>query len=194
MPRTVARLSAGILVLWAIGSGATVTAAQDPSASGSVDSRVLLTAPEGDTIAQLGPLAEPQIVREQGDWIQVRIEGWIRREAFVAGAGTERSLGLAELRRDPQRYEGQVVRWRVQHLGLQRADALRTDMPRGQPYLLMRDPGGETGFVYAIVPPSLLAASEDLAPLQRLEIVARIQTGSSPLTGHPIVELLELRP
>jgi hypothetical protein len=158
--------------------------------------RPLLAAPGADTIARLGTAVAPEILDERGDWVRVRIEGWVRREAtdgYPAGVAAA-NLGLAAVRADPGRYVDHVVRWRVQHLAMQRADTLRSDMRAGERYLLVRDPGGEAGFAYVVVPDSLAAAAADLAPLQRVEIVGRIRTGRSPLTGHPIVELLELRP
>jgi hypothetical protein len=78
-------------------------------------------------------------------------------------------------------------------MALQRADSVRTDFQRGEPYILARDPGGEPGFVYIAVPNTLLAEVRKLAPLERIEVVARVRSGRSPLTGHPILELVELR-
>lgn len=101
-------------------------------------------------------------------------------------------LGLASLRADPNSYAGAVVRWRVQNLGVEYADSLRSDMPIGEPYLLVRDPGGEPGLVYLLVPRRLLSQAIGLAPLQRFEAVARVRTGRSPLTDHPILEILEI--
>lgn len=171
--------------------------AQEAPAEDGLDSaaeRVLLAAPGGDTIASLWPAAAPAILEEEAEWVRVRVEGWIQREGPLAeiGAAAERTLGLAGLRAEPDRFNGQLVRWRVQFVGLQRADALRSDMPVGQRYLLVRDPGGEPGFVYAMLPAALLAVAETLVPLQRIELVARIRTGRSPLTGHPIVELVDI--
>lgn len=104
------------------------------------------------------------------------------------------NLGLAEVRADPERFAGAAVRWRVQFVALQRADSLRADMTVGERYLLVRDPGGESGFVYVVVTAAHLPAIAALAPLQRVEVAGRIRSARSPLTGHPILELLELRP
>ncbi|MEX0912827.1 MAG: hypothetical protein WD031_05290 [Gemmatimonadota bacterium] len=179
------------------------TAAQegnDRGAAEPVDSaRTLLAAPDGDTIALIRPGAVLQVVSEAdeaGQWMQVQLEGWIRTGERGESAGTAAppDLGLAQLRSEPARYVGRVVRWSVQSIGLQRADSLRSDMADGERYLLARDPGGEPGFVYLVVPPELVSAAEALSPLQRFEAVARIRTGRSPLTGHPILDLLEVNP
>jgi hypothetical protein len=98
------------------------------------------------------------------------------------------------LRSDPERYRDQTVRWRVQHIALQQADSLRSDMAPGEAYLLVRDPGGEPGFVYVTVPVLLLETASNLAPLQRIEIVGRVRAGRSHLTGHPILDLVEIHP
>jgi hypothetical protein len=133
---------------------------------------------------------------EQSDgWVRVRVEGWLpegQAESVTAVAMPD--LGLAAIRAEPDLHEGSIVRWRVQHIGVQRADSLRSDIPLGESYLLVRDPGGEPGFAYVIVPSDQLVGASNLAPLQRFEITARIRQGRSPLTGHPILDLLEIHP
>jgi hypothetical protein len=157
------------------------------------DSIVLYATADGDTIAQLRPGITGQIVQEDGEWVRVRIDGWVpRSEAAAFGLPQGGSLRLAALRADPDRYRDETVRWRVQFVALQRADHLRSDMEAGEHYMLVRDPGGEPGFAYVVVAPNLLATASGLAPLQRVEIVGRIRVGSSPLTGHPILDLLEI--
>jgi hypothetical protein len=155
---------------------------------------LVLSGPGGVAVAHLVPGATVEILQESGDGLRVRIEGWIARNDMVGIAIDTPNLRLSDVRAEPDRYAGAMVRWRVQHISVQRADSLRSDMPRGEPYLLARDPGGEAGLVYALVPPDLLSMATNLAPLQRVEIVGRIVFGRSPLTGHPILELLEIRP
>ena len=167
--------------------------AQDASVVPSAGAAVL-DAPNGDTIATIRSVATAVVLEESGDWARVRFEGWTPiGTAPSDSAPPSGAIGLAELRADPERYQGARVRWRVQYVALQRADHLRSDMEPGSHYLLVRDPGGEPGFVYVLVPEASIAAVEHLAPLQRIEIVAVVRTGSSPLTGHPILDLVEIR-
>lgn len=168
--------------------------AQSATTSTPLQPRVLMDIPGGDTIAHLAQGAAAEVVERDGEWVRIRVEGWIRADTTFAAQLPPGGLRLTDLRAEPDRYIGELVRWRVQHIALQRADSLRSDMERGQPYLLLRDPGGESGFVYAIVPSPLMSAAGALAPLQRVQIVARVREGRSPLTGHPIVELVELIP
>jgi hypothetical protein len=170
--------------------------AQRPAPTGNPApdaTRVLLAAPGGDTLAIVRAPGTIDVVGADGDWVRVRIEGWLHRDQAPTAQGRD-AAGLADLRANPDRYAGTLVRWRVQNLGLQRADSLRSDMTPGEAYLLTRDPGGEAGFVYVTVPQEHLRAATELAPLQRVEIVGRVRVGRSPLTGHPILDLVELLP
>ena len=100
---------------------------------------------------------------------------------------------LSEVRAEPGAFVGSVIRWTVQYLGLQHADSLRPDMPLGQTFALARNPGGETGMVYIIVPDRLMAGVATIGPLERFELVGRVITGRSAVTSHPIIEMVELR-
>ena len=154
--------------------------------------RAILAAPGGDTLAMLAGQAAPELLESDGEWARVRVEGWVRAAAgaFAAPPG----LRLSQVRAEPERYRGQRVRWRVQFLGVERADELRPDIPSGRAFALLRDPGGEPGFVYALVPSTLVERVTTLTALARIEIVGEIVTGRSELTGHPILEILELLP
>jgi len=175
--------------------------AQNPAIAGGtsnvpIGSRALLVAPLGDTAAVLFSAGSATVVEFSENWVKVRVEGWIPRAqagSLTPAAGAT-SPTLAAIRSDPEQYQGALVRWSVQYLGLQRADPLRSDLEVGEAYLLVRDPGGEAGFVYVVVPPELLTAASSLTALQRFEVVGRVRAGRSALTGHPILELIELRP
>lgn len=196
------------LVLWAwtassleaqAGRPAPRPAAPDSVAEDSLPvaaARVLLASPEGDTLGMVAPGAPLEVVGREGEWARVRVEGWIQVPpgTELRGPGPLRGLTLRALRAEPDRYRGQPVRWQIQFVALQRADSLRTDLRPGEEYMLARDPGGEPGFLYVVVPPHLLAAVRQLAPLQRLEVVGRVRTGRSPLMGHPILDLEALHP
>lgn len=171
----------------------------DTSASTTQPAPVALRAlhgtPGGDTIASVSPATRLEVVGREGEWARVRVEGWVRVGANgdVSQPGVLRDVSLRGLRADPERFRGATLQWQVQFMALQRADSVRTDFERGEPYILARDPGGEPGFVYVAVPADHLAAVRRLAPLERIEIVARVRNGRSPLTGHPVLELVELR-
>ena len=169
------------------------TDAQIAEIGGAQVRQALLSTPSGDTVAILGPNTHPEVLEEQGDWIRVRLEGWTRRADLpVVPPTTPPVVTFSDVRGDPEAHVGVPVRWTVQNLGLQRADSLRSDMRPGQNYLLARDPGGETGMVYITVPDDLLTAAATIGPLERFDVVGRVVSGRSTLTGHPILELLEL--
>ena len=87
---------------------------------------------------------------------------------------------------------GQVVRWRLEFIAVQKADDLRPDIPNGATYVLARGPLPERGFVYAIVPDSKLAAVRALAPLVTMQITARVRSARSRYLGNPVVDLISL--
>ncbi|HEX4601732.1 MAG TPA: hypothetical protein VH116_10115 [Gemmatimonadales bacterium] len=98
-------------------------------------------------------------------------------------------VSAAEVRADPQRYVGQLLRWNLQCLSLQKADELRSDIPLGATYLLARGPLPERGFVYVVVPEPKRAALEALAPLTVIQVTARVRTGRSRFLGNPVLDL-----
>jgi len=123
----------------------------------------------------------------------VQFEGWVKADEIqTAPAGVLLGVSAAELRTDPQRYAGQVLRWRVEFIALQKADDLRPDIPAGATYVLARGPLPERGFVYIIVPELKLPAVRALAPLATVQITARVRAGRSRYLGNPVVELITL--
>lgn len=151
---------------------------------------VLQAAPDGDTLAVLPPGARVQALGRQGEWTRVRVEGWTRSPV----AAPETALSPSLLRAEPEAHNGRSVAWSARFLALQRADEVRTDFSPGELYVLARDPNGEPGFVYIAVTPEQALAVRRLIPLQRFDFVGRVRAGASPLMGHPILELVELRP
>jgi hypothetical protein len=153
----------------------------------------LRRAPEGDASATLEPGARVvPLARERG-WVRVQVEGWVRESELVpADTSVRASLSAADLRSDPQRARGQLVHWQVQVLSLQRADPLRRDLQRDEPYLLARGPGSENAILYLTVPESLLETARALPPLTDVTIVARVRTGRSEPAGVPVLELQTL--
>lgn len=166
------------------------TASEAPSsATPSAPARTaLLDAPGGDTVAVL-LAADAAPLERRGEWARVRVEGWMRAPT---GAPQPGAVTLAALRAEPEGFRGRRVRWNAQFIALERAESIRSDFTPGEPYLLARDPNGETGLVYIAVPPGQIAAAERLTPFQRFRFVARVRTASSPLMGHPVLELISL--
>jgi len=152
---------------------------------------VLQAAPDGDTLAVLPPGTRVQALGRQGEWTRVRVEGWTR--SAVPGAPAA-GLTPSLLRAEPEAHRGQSVAWSARFLALQRADPVRTDFTPGELYVLARDPNEEAGFVYIAVTPEQALAVRRLLPMQKFAFVARVRHGASPLMGHPVLELVELRP
>ncbi len=154
---------------------------------------VLQAAPDGDTVAVLPPGARVQAVGRQGEWTRVRVEAWTRSP--VAGAeAAPTGLSPSQLRSEPEAHRGESVAWSARFIALQRADPVRSDFTPGELYVLARDPADEPGFVYIAVTAEQALAVRRMLPLQKFTFVGRVRVGASPLMGHPVLELVELRP
>lgn len=151
-------------------------------------------APGGDTLAVVSPGAELSVVERREGWVRVRVEGWAPGGELVAVDPAEPLLEVdaAELRANPEAYDGRRVRWTVQFIALERAEPERTDFYEGEPFLLARAPDRAQGFVYLAVPPELLEEVRGLRALQSIDVLARVRTGRSALMGVPVLELLAL--
>jgi hypothetical protein len=156
----------------------------------------ILTAPDGDTLARVTPDSDLEVVGREGNWVRVRLEGWMwmptARESADRGDGSPAALDPSDVVNDPETYAGRVVSWALQFISLERAEAVRTDFFEGEPFLLTRFSGGDGPFVYVTVPKERLADVEGLVPLERISVTGRVRTGASSLTGTPIVELLAI--
>ena len=146
--------------------------------------------PEAGTLAADTPL---RVLSRTGEWTRVQFEGWVKGgELQAAPAGVQVGVTAAELRAEPQRYAGQVLRWRLEFIAIQKADDLRPDIPSGSSYVLARGPLPERGFVYVIVPDIKLPAFRALTPLVTIQITARVRNGRSRYLGNPVVDLISL--
>jgi hypothetical protein len=146
--------------------------------------------PEAGTLAADTPL---RVLSRNGEWTRVQFEGWVKGgELQAAPAGVQVGVTAAELRAEPQRYAGQVLRWRLEFIAIQKADDLRPDIPSGSSYVLARGPLPERGFVYVIVPDIKLPAFRALTPLVTIQITARVRNGRSRYLGNPVVDLISL--
>ena len=152
----------------------------------------LYLSPEGDTVGVVRPGADLAVLARDGAWVRVRLNGWLRAaDLLPADSATQRStLSAADLRLNPDEYRGLQVRWSVQFVSLERAEAVRTDFYEGEPFILARAPDPSDGFVYLAVPPELLSVAEELPPLEMIEILARVRTGRSAIMGAPVLDLL----
>jgi hypothetical protein len=154
---------------------------------------VILTAPDGDTVARASPRSEVAVLAREGNWARVRVEGWAWLPASDTIATSTDTSGTppspADLGGDPDRYRGTMVTWELQFISLERAEAVRTDFFEGEPYLLTRFGGAGGAFVYVAVPPERVQEVSGLAALERLRVSGRVRTGASSLTGSPIIEL-----
>jgi hypothetical protein len=150
------------------------------------DARALATVAQGTALV---PLA-----RERG-WVRVRIEGWVpERDLVPADTSIRAGVSAADLRADPQGSKGKLVRWTVQVLARQTADALRRDLMANESYLLARGPDDENALLYLVIPPALLEPTKSIGPLTNAVITARVRTGKSELVGVPILDLQTITP
>src|SRR5207247_1826689 len=109
-----------------VSRGDTSGGASDPNRVESARRTVLYRAPEGPPTGTLAPSAPLRVLGRSGDWTRVQIEGWVKSgDLQAAPAGVLVGVTAAELRADPQRYVGQVLRWTLQFIAVQKADELR---------------------------------------------------------------------
>ncbi|HET7598897.1 MAG TPA: hypothetical protein VFK09_01320 [Gemmatimonadales bacterium] len=150
----------------------------------------LYTQPGAGQLGSVAPGATGQVLARSGDWVRVRLEGWVRdADLKPAADGALVGVTAAEVRADPDRYVGQTVEWRLQFISLQTADELRTELPAGQPFLLTRGPLPEPGFVYVAIARDRAAAFKAVPALQELTVRVRIKAARSRYLATPIVEL-----
>jgi hypothetical protein len=146
--------------------------------------------PEAGTVATETPL---RVLSRNGEWTRVQFEGWVKGgDLQAAPAGVLVGVTAAELRAEPQRYVGQVLRWNLEFIAIQQADELRPDIPSGSTYVLARGPLPERGFVYIVVPESKLPPFRALNPLAPIQVTARVRNGRSRYLGNPVVDLISL--
>jgi len=147
---------------------------------------------QGGPYATLQSGAPVRIVGRSGDWVRVQVDGWVRESDLEeAGGGALTGITAADIRSDPGRYVGKLVEWRLQLIAVQTADELRTEMPRGQNYLLTRGPLPEPGFVYVTVTPAQAAEFRALPALQELTLRVTIKAARTKYLTTPVVEFVE---
>ena len=182
------------------GAGSASQQTESPAAAPARDGALraskslpLSLAPGTQVVGSLdsGAVVDP-IARDRG-WVRVRMEAWVPESLLVpADSSYEAALTAADLRLDPERLRGRVVRWQVQVIGLQTADGLRRALAPDEPYLLAMGPAGENAMLYLAVPPALLEQSKAIAPLTTVTVTARVRNGRSQPTGAPVLDLLSI--
>lgn len=152
---------------------------------------VLLARPGGDTTATFLDSSRVRVLDRRDGWVRVRVDGWLREGELAATDGAPTGVTAADLRSDPERYRGRIVRWPLEFIGVRRADELRPDMPLGHPYLLTRGPLPEGEFVYVMLPEERLPEAASLVPLSTVVVTARIREPRARFLGNPVLELVD---
>jgi len=169
--------------------------AAEPSADrvATATNALLAAEPGGAGIATLADGAEGEVVARSGEWVKVRIEGWLPAgDVRPAPGGALRGVSTAEVRAQPDRYTGQLIEWRLQLVAVQTADALRPELPEGREYLLARGPLPEPGYVYVIVSAPQAARFKGMAPLSEFTARVILRAASTRWLPNPVVELVEV--
>ena len=175
------------------GADSLLRAPADSTNQQPVRQTTVYRAPEGPAAGTFAPETPLRVLSRTGEWARVQLEGWVRTDDLrEAPPGVLIGVSAAELRADPERYQGQTLRWTLQFIATQRADDLRPDLPPGSTYLLARGPLPEHGFVYVVVPEAQRAAIETLTPLAEIRVTARVRVARSRFLGNPVVDLLSL--
>jgi len=151
----------------------------------------LAIVPSGAAIGSVDSGAGARVIARSGGWSRVQVEAWVPDSALrPAEAGVLVGVSQAEVRANPAQYVGRVVEWRLQFVAIQKADELRPEIPAGQSYLLMRGPLPEPGFVYVMLPPSLLARFERVPALREVTLRGVIRAATTRYLPTPVLELV----
>ena len=149
----------------------------------------LAAQPGGSVVATLESPLPVDVVEHKNGWARVRIDAWVR-DAAVGSAPEPTGITAAAIRAAPDKFVGQTVEWTVQLVGIQKADELRPELPAGQPFLLVRGPLPETGFVYVAVTVAEADQFRKLEPLSKIKIRATIKAGKSRFLPTPVLTLV----
>ena len=151
----------------------------------------LFVQPGNGPLGNLVAGAKGRVLGQSGEWVRVQFEGWVRASDLRPESGSA-TLGVsaAEVRADPARYVGKTLDWRLQLVSIQTADELRPEIPAGQPYLLMRGPLPEPGFVYVMLPRSAVDRFKALPPLAELTLRLTIRAARTRYLPTPVAELV----
>jgi len=149
----------------------------------------LYATPQGGPYARLQTGAPARVLGRAGEWVRVQLEGWVRAaDLEEAAGGALRGITAADVRSDPARYVGKMVEWRLELISVQTADELRTEMSKGQNYLLTRGPLPEPGFVYVTVTPGQAGEFRTLPALRELSLRVIVKAARTKYLTTPVVE------
>ena len=149
--------------------------------------------PGGTAVATLADGAEGEVVARSGEWVKLRIEGWVSAsDVRPAEGGPRRGVSAAEVRAQPERWLGQMLEWRLQLVAVREADALRPELPEGREYLLARGPLPESGFVYVVIPPAQADRFKAMPPLSELTVRGVLRAASTRWLPNPVLDLVEV--
>jgi hypothetical protein len=161
----------------------------DPDRVEAARETAVFAAPEAAQFGTVQAGTPTRVLGRSGEWVRVQLEGWVRAGDLQSASGAAVSgVTAAEVRSDPSRYLGRAVDWRLQLIAVQTADELRTEMPRGQNYLLTRGPLPEPGFVYVTVSDAQAAEFRAAPALQEMTLRVTIKAARSKYLTTPIVE------
>ena len=151
----------------------------------------IYASPQGGQYGTLQAGAPARVLGRSGDWVRVSVDGWVRDiDLQAATGGALTGVTAAEVRAEPARYVGRTVDWRLQLISVQTADELRTEMSRGQRYLLTRGPLPEPGFVYVTVTAAQAAEFGAMPALQEMVLRVNIKAPRTKYLTTPVVELV----
>jgi hypothetical protein len=172
--------------------GATAQASKSPIDPDRVEAAretPVFSAPEAAQFGTVQAGTPTRVLSRSGEWVRVQLEGWVRAGDLQSASGAAISgVTAAEVRSDPARYLGRTVEWRLQLIAVQTADELRTEMPKGQNYLLTRGPLPEPGFVYVMVSDAQAQEFRAASALQEMTLRVTIKAARSKYLTTPIVE------
>jgi len=153
----------------------------------------LYTAPDGGSLGSIDSSARVTAVARDRGWVRVQVEGWVRAQDLGPSDSTVlTTISAADLRAQPDRYRGQVIRWVVQKIAVETADPLRKGMAPDEPYILARGPGQENSLLYLALPPSLVDQAKRIDPLGAITVTARVRSGRSEPSGVPLLDVLSI--
>jgi Bacterial SH3 domain len=153
----------------------------------------LFAQPGNGQVADLAQGVSGRVLSQQGEWVRVQFEGWVREGDLKPGSGAALvGVTAAEVRADPARYVGQTVEWRTQFISIQQPDEVRSELLGNQPFLLTRGPLPEPGFVYVIVGRNQLEQFKAVPALQELTLRVTIRAARTKYLATPVVELVSV--
>ncbi len=163
----------------------------DPDRAAVARETPVFATPQGGQYGTLQTGAPARVLGRSGEWARVQLEGWVRESDLEeASGGALTGITAAEVRSDPSKYVGRTLEWRLQLIAVQTADELRTEIPRGQSYLLTRGPLPEPGFVYVTVTEAQAAEFRTLPALQELNLRVVIKAARTKYLTTPVVEFV----